>query len=104
MDTALVRSKLQKLRLARTLLLYSLVLGAVLAVVGHLLQDSNRVIAVALMVPFGAAVLVALVAFVYLVTHRCPRCAKPFFWSRATGNYFATACLNCGARLDGTNA
>ena len=64
MDAALVRSKLKRLRQARTILFYSFALGVVFAVVGHLLQDSSRVIAMALMVPFGVAVLVALVALV----------------------------------------
>jgi uncharacterized membrane protein YwaF len=102
-ERALIHKKLKLLELARTTLVGSFVLGLILGIAGQLIQGTHRAIAVALMVPFTVCILAAIAAVLYLLTHRCPRCAKPFFWSGGSGNYLSRTCLNCGVRLDGSN-
>ena len=95
--------QLMRLRLARNAYFGSIVVGAAIVLFIELVQDTHQVLAFVLMVPFVICVLVVVAAFVYLLTHRCPRCTHPFFWSTFTGNYFTSACLSCGVKLDGSN-
>jgi len=102
-ERTLIRRRLRFLALARAMLLASFGLGVALGIAGQFMQGFHRDIPIGLIVPFTVCLVVAIAAAAYLMTHRCPSCARPFFWSGNSGNYFSSACLSCGARLDGSN-
>ena len=95
--------QLRWLRLARNAFFGSAVVGAAIVLFIESVQDTHQIFAFVLMAPFAICILVVVAAFVYLLTHRCPRCTHPFFWSTFKGNYFTSACLSCGVKLDGSN-
>lgn len=102
-ERTLMRRRLRLLALARAMLLASFGIGVILGIAGQFMQGAHRDIPVGLIVSFTACLVVAIAAAAYLMTHRCPRCARPFFSSDSGGNYLSSACLNCGVRLDGSN-